>query len=96
MVDPLGAKPIKTERGVAPVPRIVPAATRAQEPALDSVSPSAIASTARSFAATPPIDHARVAQLRQAIAEGSFTIRPDKIADKMIAATKDWVRHDPE
>jgi negative regulator of flagellin synthesis FlgM len=96
MVDPLGPKPIKMDRAVTPVARIVPMTTRALDTGLDSVSPSAIASTARTSAATPPIDHARVAKLRQAIAEGSFAIQPDEIADRMIVANKEWVRHDPE
>jgi negative regulator of flagellin synthesis FlgM len=99
MVDPLGTKPVKTsERMITPVARVAPATpvTPVTPRVLDSVSPSAIASTASNFAATPPINHERVAQIRKAIAEGNFPILPAEIADRLIAAKMDWLRNDPE
>ncbi len=38
----------------------------------------------RDMAAEPPIDSARVAELRAAIASGSYRIEPEKIADAML------------
>lgn len=34
----------------------------------------------------PPVDHERVAEIRRAIAEGSYPLVPAEIADAMIAA----------
>lgn len=41
------------------------------------------------LANTPVIDENKVAEIRQAIAEGRFTIRPDAIADKLMASVKE-------
>ncbi|MEG3087477.1 flagellar biosynthesis anti-sigma factor FlgM [Sphingomonas sp. PB4P5] len=94
MVDPIGLKPVPTSTTVAAVTRI--AATAAP----DSVTvQEQLANTpvtlSRTLAATPPIDHERVAQIRQAIAEGSFPITPAQIADRLIAAKLEWTRNDP-
>ncbi|PHV13008.1 flagellar biosynthesis anti-sigma factor FlgM [Chitinimonas sp. BJB300] len=37
----------------------------------------------------PVIDEAKVNEIRQAIAEGRFTINPDAIADKVMASVKE-------
>jgi negative regulator of flagellin synthesis FlgM len=37
----------------------------------------------------PPVDYARIAQIRQAIAEGSYTVDPVAIASSMIAFHSD-------
>lgn len=88
MVDPIGLKPISTsERTVAAVTR-TPATTPA------SMSDTVVSTTAHDLAAAPPIDYERVARIRKAIAEGSFPILPAQIADRLIAAKFDWVRHD--
>ncbi len=42
--------------------------------------------TAASAAATPPVDAERVAQIRKALADGSYPLVPVKIIDAMIAA----------
>jgi negative regulator of flagellin synthesis FlgM len=50
---------------------------------------SALAAEARE-AASAPIDTARVAALRESIANGSYTVDPEKIAAKMIELDLGW------
>lgn len=91
MVDPIGLKPIPTsERTVAAVTR-TPATTPAS---MSDTVVSTTVTTAHDLAAAPPVDYDRVARIRKAIAEGSFPILPARIADRLIAAKFDWVRHD--
>ncbi len=42
-----------------------------------------------SMADTPVVDSARVAEIRQAIAEGSFRVNPDLVADKLIQTARE-------
>lgn len=42
-----------------------------------------------SLASQPAIDEAKVAEIRQAIAEGRFSVNPDAIADKLMKSVKD-------
>ena len=81
-------------KGVGPGPasRIDPVRTRAAEqggttPAGVAPKPRASAETALSqmLADGPPVDSDRVAELRAKIADGSYTVDPRAIADKMIA-----------
>ncbi|UXY17079.1 flagellar biosynthesis anti-sigma factor FlgM [Chitiniphilus purpureus] len=39
-----------------------------------------------------PFDSARVQALRQAIAEGRFTVKPEAIADKLLASVQELLR----
>ena len=39
------------------------------------------------------IDHARVAELRQAISEGRLHVDTDRIADRLIASVRDLLGH---
>lgn len=90
MVDPIAGKTISSIDGrLAPV---APAsAIRAVRPvAGDQVAPGPLTAMARGAAHTPPVDSARVAQLRQAIADGSYTLSPDKVADRLIAMKNEW------
>jgi len=104
MVDPLGVKPVQTavltqvptgERG-APVARLASATAGndAEQPA--NAGQSAIASTAKEFAASPPVDVDRIAKIRKAIADGNFPIYPSTIADRLIASKYDWLRNDAQ
>ena len=43
------------------------------------------------LAETPAVDSARVAEIRQAIAEGRFEINPEKIADGLIASVREML-----
>ena len=94
MVDPIGLKPVLTSNTVAGVTRI--AATAAPESvAVQEQVASTPGALTRELAAKPPIDHERVAQIRKAIADGTFPITPAKIADRLIAAKFEWTRNDP-
>ncbi|QNM95612.1 flagellar biosynthesis anti-sigma factor FlgM [Chitinimonas koreensis] len=48
-----------------------------------------LASLEANLASQPVIDEAKVAEIRQAIAEGRFTVRADAIADKLMASVKE-------
>jgi negative regulator of flagellin synthesis FlgM len=41
---------------------------------------------------TPAVDHARVSELRQAIAEGRFKVNPDAVADHLLQAARELLR----
>ncbi|AOX99279.1 flagellar biosynthesis anti-sigma factor FlgM [Jeongeupia sp. USM3] len=53
-----------------------------------SINPAA-AELGQADAAGAPFDAERVASLRQAIAEGRFSVRADAIADKLIDSVKE-------
>lgn len=111
MVDPLGVKPVLTGERVAPVARVVPtaavaptmerdterdSATRGAATTAATIEHSSIASTAKDFASSPPVDLERIAKIRKAIADGNFPIYPSTIADRLIASKYDWLRNDGE
>lgn len=41
---------------------------------------------------TPVVDHARVSELRQAIAEGRFKVNADAVADHLLRAARELLR----
>lgn len=45
---------------------------------------------AAELAAAPPVDTDRVAQIKQAIKDGSYPIMPARIADSLIALRLEW------
>lgn len=56
----------------------------------DSVDISSHLQTlAGSLASQPAMDEAKVAEIRQAIADGRFSVKPDAIADKLMKSVKD-------
>ncbi|MBL8508077.1 flagellar biosynthesis anti-sigma factor FlgM [Chitinimonas viridis] len=63
------------------------------EPGRDSVEINAfsarLASLESNLATQPVIDESKVAEIRQAIAEGRFTVHADAIADKLMASVKE-------
>lgn len=93
MIDPIGGAPRNLWTAAAgasglsgpaapkPAPRNLP-----PEPA----SLSATARASRGLAGTPPVDSARVASVRAALAADAYAIDPGRIAERMIAA--DWPR----
>lgn len=46
------------------------------------------------LAASPPIDSARVAEIRRAIADGRFALQPAAVADRMLALKTQWNSHE--
>jgi negative regulator of flagellin synthesis FlgM len=98
MVDPLGAKPVsQVDRArPAPVAPLTPArpAENADARATTGLQASALVSTARDMARTPPVDHERVAEIRKAIADGRYPLLPYRIADHMLALKMNWDPND--
>ncbi len=45
-----------------------------------------------SMAYTPAVDGARVAEIRQAIADGRFKINPDVVADRLLQTARELLR----
>ncbi len=45
-----------------------------------------------SLGASQPVDSARVAEVKKAMAEGRFQMNPDVIADRLIEATREALR----
>ncbi len=95
MVDSIGAKPsVAGDRSVARIAAAAPATVvqtpvktpaQAQAPTL----PESIA-LAKSMASSPPIDASRVAEIKKAIASGTFPILPATIADRLMALSLAW------
>ncbi|HXH16949.1 MAG TPA: flagellar biosynthesis anti-sigma factor FlgM [Sphingomonas sp.] len=95
MVDSIGAKPSVTgDRSVARVAAATPA-TMVQTPVRTpaSVLPESIA-LAKSMASSPPVDAARVAEIKKAIASGTFPILPATIADRLLALKLSWTSNE--
>lgn len=91
MVESVSSKPVSLpDRQVAPVARTAapaPVASGHQDTAAAELSLSA---AAFGFGGAAPVDHDRVTQLRKAIQDGSYTIQPDKVADRLLAAKAEW------
>jgi len=45
-----------------------------------------------SMANTPVVDSARVAEIRQAIADGRFKVNPDAVADQLLQTARELLR----
>ncbi|MFZ3222142.1 MAG: flagellar biosynthesis anti-sigma factor FlgM [Rugosibacter sp.] len=78
------------------IPLTTPQKTRPQPAAAPLRSPSADASvtthlqqTSNLISAEAPFDSQRVAEIRQAIAEGRFEINASKIADRLITDVRE-------
>ena len=96
MVDPIGVKTVTmadvaVPRGVTATP--VPAATPTTATASDTAQTQASA-LARTMASAPPVDPNRVAEIRHAIANGTFPILPATIADRLLALRMEWNSND--
>lgn len=92
MVDPVGAKPVTQERSIARVVQTAPIARSRSVVQNDAETPVAggIAGLVAEYAATPPVDLERVAKIRQAIANNSYPIVAETIADRLIAIKLNW------
>ena len=67
------------------------AATKKAESASDEVELSSLASQLAASDSEPAFDAGRVAEIKQAIAEGKFSINAGAIADRLIASAKELV-----
>lgn len=85
-----------------PVARVGAAAapTPIQPPPMPTRQPAPadvarLSGVAAELAAKPPVDSERVAQIKKAVADGTFPILPATIADRLLALRYDWLSHDP-
>lgn len=73
-----------------------PAADVAASPVGTNVKLSALSSQLqmieKSFADTPVVDAARVAELKQAISDGRFKVNAEAVADRLLDTVKDLIR----
>jgi negative regulator of flagellin synthesis FlgM len=91
MVDPVGSKPVSPVRGIVPLAKAAPVRPAdASVGGADETASSAVANLARGSAASAPVDTGRVAQFRRAIADGSFSVQPEAVADRLIAMRDAW------
>ncbi|HLO64722.1 MAG TPA: flagellar biosynthesis anti-sigma factor FlgM [Azonexus sp.] len=65
-----------------------PAQTAANAPVQEAVSLSQVAGSLQATE-KPPVNAARIQEIRQAISEGRFKINPEAIADRLIESTRD-------
>ncbi|TAJ22117.1 MAG: flagellar biosynthesis anti-sigma factor FlgM [Rugosibacter sp.] len=63
-------------------------------PAADGSVTTHLQTTGGASATQAPFDSQRVAEIRQAIAEGRFQINTDKIADRLIGDVRDFLAKD--
>ncbi len=99
MVDSIGAKPsVAGDRSVVRVAAATPT-TPVQTPvqpspqAAASAQPSVLSDSlalAKTMASSPPINATRVAEIKKAIASGTFPILPATIADRLMALSLAW------
>lgn len=68
-----------------------PASRPAQEPStkVESVSLSQLASSTMQGTEKPPINAARIQEIKDAIAQGRFKVNPEAIADGLIQSARD-------
>lgn len=86
-VSPLGGGEARTRATGAPAQPAAPPGAQVQLSALAGQ----MERMEGLMAETPVVDGARVAQIRQAIAEGRFEINPEKIADGLIASVREML-----
>jgi negative regulator of flagellin synthesis FlgM len=93
MVDPTSFGPLRPveHRKTAAAPPLATVESKAAIASLavaqttSKFSLSTLTAMARELSdAGPPVDHARIAQIRQAIAQGSYRIDPNAIADAVL------------
>ncbi|RMB34616.1 FlgM family anti-sigma-28 factor [Sphingomonas sp. PP-F2F-G114-C0414] len=98
MVDSIGAKPsVAGDRSVARVAAATPT-TAVQTPVQQassqaSAQPSVLSDSlalAKTMASSPPVNATRVAEIKKAIASGTFPILPATIADRLMALSLAW------
>lgn len=77
----------RTVQAAAPV--AAPAPVQAPPAGADEARVAAT-QVARDLSASAPVDHARVARIKQAIASGDYPIAPETIADRLLALKLDW------
>lgn len=99
MVDRITAAPatatnrVASGRLAAPAAPAQPPATvePAAEPAPRAAAAPAFQALVRDLGTKPPVNEERVARIRQAIANGTYPISPENVADRLIALRLNWI-----
>lgn len=99
MVDPMGTNGVASDRAVA---RVLAAAATTPPPtpttparqASTAADVASLGGVAAALAARPPVDADRVAQIKKAVANGTFPILPATIADRLLAVRYEWMTDD--
>lgn len=91
-----GVKSVGTGTAAATRPAAAGKALRQPEPVeaarVDISSLSArLQAVAAGMGTEAPVDPGRVAEIRQAIAEGRFTVNPERIADGLLASVREML-----
>ncbi|MBY0520603.1 MAG: flagellar biosynthesis anti-sigma factor FlgM [Sphingomonas sp.] len=96
MVDPVGTKPVGNDRWAAPIDSVAPVqATRSTAQGSDTAPANGLSRVITDLAAAPPVDLDRVRTIRQAIANRTYPIVPETIADRLIALKLNWSPNEP-
>lgn len=101
MVDSIGTTPsVAGDRTVARVAAATPTTVvqtpvqpQTPAPASASSQPAVLSDSlalAKSMASAPPVNATRVAEIKKAIASGTFPILPATIADRLMALSLAW------
>ncbi len=92
MVDPVGAKPVTQERSVARLSQAAPVSRSRSvvDDHGDLPVTGSLASVVADYASSAPVDLERVAKIRHAIANNSYPIVAETIADRLIAIKLNW------
>lgn len=70
--------------------RSAPLANASAQPGSEAVSLSSLASTLQG-GEKPPVNAARIQEIKEAIAQGRFKINPEAIADGLIDSARDLI-----
>lgn len=91
MVEPIGSKAgAIADRRIAPIGRTAPVEAARPVASEAPLVQSTATQLAADLAAQPPVDTARVARLRTAIAEGRYQSDPQAVADRMLSLRAEW------
>lgn len=88
------ARALSSVAATAPARPVQPVVTPVRAP-----SPADVVATGglvAQLAARPPVDQERVAQIKRAIANGTFPILPATIADRLLAMRYEWMSDDAQ
>lgn len=89
MVDAVGGM-VASDLRIATTQRVVTPAAPTTPAVSTGTTPPALAGVAKAMAASPPVDTDRVAQIKAAIADGTYPIFPETVADRLIAYSLNW------
>ena len=88
------ARALTAVAATAPTRPAQPAATPGRDASPADVA--TVGTLAAQLAARPPVDGDRVAQIKKAIANGTFPILPATIADRLLAVRYEWMSNDAQ